>query len=643
MDGEQSVPKCELHHPNKLPSLNKLLLADKSPANKICTPHLNTQSASDDLLLLLSATKNEQTGTAPSSTDPYVEFSLMNGFFTDDVADMKDGSILDKYFTSSKIPPDYIDLTDTDVQLISKSDQGISENLNTKDKLNGNVESESTQNYPTINKRTSRITDMHVDADNEPGGLKEMDGKPLTALSSVGGFENNFAMQTFKPEYDDSTQGIEAYDTSKGLGKCEMFDGQTSATTKPNIETQAKSPEQLSQPDILDKSYYEILQNINNNCIEQYCHNTNNCERQYVKCPKCKIKLLLVNLKTHFFLHKPTAYQCTVCNSTPYFKTEEKLIDHMEVHIQNTLKGAVNRMNTLEKLLEFARHFPKYWSKIPSHSKISDEYDNNNIATADHNKKFNCPLCGIVLVESRAAFHMKHKHPPELKFACEICEKKCATAVYLENHMRLVHSEAKFKCQYCSKAYRRTRLLDNHVAMKHPENFKVVKRHQCNQCEKSFLLPRQLQAHKTAHAARLFCDQCGKSFRSGNNLNQHLKSLSHLKVIESDGNEREVRNFLCEACGVGFASKQHLRQHFTSLKHKQKIGKEDEYKIPEWRLKAKASAKKNASGTQKRRPKRQKMCDVEPSQLKLNESTTGPTQRINHDEQKSGDDEIDLI
>ena len=734
MDDKASIGKCELH-PHRVTDENSnfhRVLPDSNLQHetkwttncKTNSKNTKTPGASDDLLSLLSTTKNEQTGTAPSSTDPYVEFSLMSGFFTDDVADMKDSSILDKYFTSGKADSGLSEGNATDS---SKSAFGVNcdvlEGINRSENICELQKSSLISDKEVLN-NTSNLTRAAGYAQSENDALVEIEGKPMmihqwpspsvnngyaTALHptpplplyhmtraqlpphhmagaplppyqmtraplppyqmtrtplppyqmtrtplppyqmteappspyqmtgappppyqmtgappspyQMTGAPNN-VMDYTTPNYHVNNGPM--HSNSEGTpavahAPTGEHSGSDKASNSVALTAYARAPAQSlyygddrieappgickawrmgrkSASVISEEDYKNVLQEINKTSIDKYyvyseCGKI--CNRERVRCPVCQVTIVTERFMPHIETHKPTPFQCTVCKSTPFFDDEPTFIYHMECHVNCTLRAVdTTEVQLLESLYNFQHKFPKYWEKIPSGGKLIEKFGNQAHVSGDPNEKVTCRICGKMVTNCHLSSHIRNAHRTELNFPCDICGKVYGTDVYLYKHKRVVHGERKHKCEYCDKGFTMAFRKRNHVAMWHSDKIEVQQLYKCDYCERSFPTRHQFTVHKARHEQSYFCEKCGKTFTTGSNLNQHLSSLAHQRVVGDDGNMKEVRTFLCEACGVSFGSKQHLRQHFQSFSHKKMVGEEEKYEIPKWRLKAQDAARK---------------------------------------------------
>jgi hypothetical protein len=97
-----------------------------------------------------------------------------------------------------------------------------------------------------------------------------------------------------------------------------------------------------------------------------------------------------------------------------------------------------------------------------------------------------CPVCSLSCASIQSVKrHVQRKHPDRvdeckrvyrrddmlsLPFACDICGKSFATAVYLQSHRRRHLVGKPFGCDLCDRSYTLLSELRKHIKSKHPEN-----------------------------------------------------------------------------------------------------------------------------------------------------------------------------
>ena len=177
-----------------------------------------------------------------------------------------------------------------------------------------------------------------------------------------------------------------------------------------------------------------------------------------------------------------------------------------------------------------------------------------------HNKTaggliYSCDQCDFESIKSSALLKHKesvHNDSEETinrRLQCDQCEKSFSLPRSLKDHKLRIHEGVTFNCNQCDyKGSRKS--LSRHKNKFHEEKFK------CDQCD--FLGPqaKYLKEHiEVQHMGlRYHCDQCEASFSVTRNLNQHIKEVHQEKTL------------LCDQCHFT-TNHNHALQHHIKAMH----------------------------------------------------------------------------
>ena len=188
-------------------------------------------------------------------------------------------------------------------------------------------------------------------------------------------------------------------------------------------------------------------------------------------------------------------FECTLLHCAKRFRDEKSAKQHSLFH--EKLSKTVDK-----KLLR-----KNYYEKITDEEESFGEED-----------CFQCPTCGKLIKTKNQQRHQE-QHQEE---TCQTCGKKFPKN-RLGSHIEKRHKSYRIKCPFdgCQKMVQ-TILLKVHIKTVHQG-----KRHQCEQCDKSFSMRSDLQQHikGTHEGIKSPCSVCDKDFNRASDRNRHEREV----------------------------------------------------------------------------------------------------------------------
>ncbi|XP_020568866.1 zinc finger protein OZF [Oryzias latipes] len=132
------------------------------------------------------------------------------------------------------------------------------------------------------------------------------------------------------------------------------------------------------------------------------------------------------------------------------------------------------------------------------------------------------------------------------KHCCEECEKSFTTPYCLRRHMRSHTREKALSCKECGKSFFYTKGLTSHMRTHTGE-----KPFSCKECGKSFFYAKGLTSHMKTHTGEkpFSCKECGRTFSQASYLKSHMMTHTGEKP------------FSCKECGRSFSRANTLKGH----------------------------------------------------------------------------------
>ncbi|XP_047542875.1 zinc finger protein 83-like [Vanessa atalanta] len=184
---------------------------------------------------------------------------------------------------------------------------------------------------------------------------------------------------------------------------------------------------------------------------------------------------------------------------------------------------------------------------------------------AHHSKKhetpgnFICSICKTIIstVEAFTAHYRRHTK----RYECAVCKKRSSDLKAMYQHMYKRHqiSLKKYKCNVCGKL---SKSIDSHRIHRDSHKARVA----CSQCDKTFSHRAGLMNHRlTVHESQneFPCTVCDKVFRWKTSLKRHLE-----KHDTENKDSSPSKRAYCASCEIAFSSVCSLQRHLrNSLKH----------------------------------------------------------------------------
>jgi len=163
-----------------------------------------------------------------------------------------------------------------------------------------------------------------------------------------------------------------------------------------------------------------------------------------------------------------------------------------------------------------------------------------------------CDLCDKKFPnKSMLTRHRTHKHEALFRFECSKCLKRLASNKLLKLHMTQHTGEKPYSCDFCDYKAITQSVVNQHKMRMHEGSMpdKVLPKHVCEICGKSFKVRSNLKEHMASHSddKKFLCGMCGKSLKNRQCLNRHLFTHGVKKT--------------CQICNKNFATSASLSIH----------------------------------------------------------------------------------
>ena len=262
---------------------------------------------------------------------------------------------------------------------------------------------------------------------------------------------------------------------------------------------------------------------------------------QSVPCPECGKLIKETAMRKHLaFVHKKADIPCTYPECKLLFKQPQTLKNHIRtVHLGETKlcphcgEESANLWNHMQKCEQNPNPIDKTNLTCQFCQKVCASATNKKIHERDvHIEPDNFKTCNICGKSVKNFYgHMKNMHSPVVikPFECDAegCGKSFKQSSELKQHMTSVHLKTRGQCEECGKWYC-VKQLRVHMREMHEGRERI--KHQCTDCNSSFLRPWDLRLHveRVHMGIRYPCPECGKSVSK---LAEHMKCVHGLSSM----------------------------------------------------------------------------------------------------------------
>ncbi|XP_024941518.1 gastrula zinc finger protein XlCGF57.1 isoform X2 [Cephus cinctus] len=282
-------------------------------------------------------------------------------------------------------------------------------------------------------------------------------------------------------------------------------------------------------------------------------------------------------------------FTCQYCDSL--FLTSDDLVEHLEIHEQETENAECNDTNNdmscqlclkpFQSLSELKVHISEHFlnGRTKSESNAQQDLNENNTShptliavdsireneiTDDNearNRLFICIDCHEVFPQEEDFLFHRNKHltTSGKAFKCKYCAKLFSRISSKHYHEQTHSGGKKYICVVCGKCFSKK------TELKYHEGTHVNTPSICTVCNKHFLNVQSFKMHMKRHilGSRYNCQTCGKSYYTNAELSRHLQKHSG------------KRRYPCHLCEMSFLSQpelnRHLKYHNGEKKFKCKI------------------------------------------------------------------------
>ena len=141
-------------------------------------------------------------------------------------------------------------------------------------------------------------------------------------------------------------------------------------------------------------------------------------------------------------------------------------------------------------------------------------------------KLYQCPKCEKTYITAlQVKEHVMTVHEGKKHLQCEFCAETFGYRAILSRHVREYHTNSlELPCNYCGTVFQNKGELNEHVRQIHKTTL------QCELCNKSFLIKKELIKHYSKDHKKKTCEICGSFYKS---LNRNGLSLRYETEMQS--------------------------------------------------------------------------------------------------------------
>ncbi|KAF5281232.1 hypothetical protein FQA39_LY05118 [Lamprigera yunnana] len=276
-------------------------------------------------------------------------------------------------------------------------------------------------------------------------------------------------------------------------------------------------------------------------------------------CKFCgKLEKEVTMFAKHIIEHycKKLTKHCNICDES--FST----LKDLRKHVKLKHKKHKSKVNTINKLS--CQNFKAKDALVGGpllNDLLNDSLDNTNLVLLNNELNMNAlesdtlnlAVDNLLTENVKELDHFNFEiGESQEQHVCDICLRVFTKLHYLRQHLR-IHT-GRFTCGHCLKIFCRKENLNFHNCSKK----ETLKRHQCTQCGKCFLLNKHLLRHiYRVHEKKFTCQKCSRALYGKKEQEEHNCSETNIEKM-----------FPCTICGKNFVCEAYLHKHL--IRHRKK-------------------------------------------------------------------------